>query len=84
MEKQLRLFDVSLPEERLKNKRRKPLFYLEIIAESGELFIFWKRACHLNQAKKLAAMEYNKEKGYIETNFVKFRKAYEKKERRRA
>ena len=82
MEKQLRLFDVLLPEERLKNKRRKHLFYLEIIGEGGELFVFWKRAWSLGQAKKLAAIEYNKNRGYIKTNFVKFGKVREKKERR--
>jgi len=81
MEKQLRLFDVSLPEKRLKNKRRK-LFYLEIIGDGGELFVFWKRAWSKCQAKKLAAVEYNKKRGYIETNFVKFGKVIEKKERR--
>jgi hypothetical protein len=84
MEKQLKLFNISLPEEKLRNKRRKSLFYIEIIEKDGELLVFWKRALHLGQAKKLAAIEYNKNKGYIESNFVKFGKTRGEKERRTA
>jgi len=75
MKGQVQLFNIP---EKFNIKRRKPLFYLEIIEESsGEKFIFWKRACNLGQAKKLAAIEYNTNKGFIAEAFVKFGKVKE-------
>ena len=76
-QKQLGLFNVP---EKLYRKARGPLWYVEIIEENGEKYIIWLRRKIYSpaQAKKVAAILYNREKGYIETNFVKFGKVEEK------
>jgi hypothetical protein len=69
-EKQIRLFPV--PEFILK-KSREPLYYLEII-EGPEIYVYWKRAWSKAQAKKHAAREHNKRKGFLPEIYVKFGK----------
>ena len=77
MNKQMRLFNI--PE---KHKKQRPLFRVEIISEKNcEIFTFWKRAFSEAQAKKLAAIEYNKSKGFIAESFVKFAKVKEMRRR---
>ena len=78
MDKQLKLFDVP---ERLYRKARGSLWYVEIIEPDGEKYIIWlrKNVNNIPQAKKVAAILYNREKGFIEESFVKFGKVKEMK-----
>lgn len=80
MEKQMRLFDIP---EKLNRKAKRPLWYVEIIEEGGGKYIIWlrRKIYSIAQAKKVAAILYNREKGFIEESFVKFGKV-EKKERK--
>jgi len=67
MEKQLRLFsDIKL--------HRLPLYYAEIIKDDGSKYILWirRKIYSLAQAKKVAAMMYNKQRGYNPEVPVKF------------
>jgi len=75
---QLRLFDVP---ERLYRKKKDPLYYVEIIEADGEKYIIWlrRKIYSIAQAKKVAAILYNKEKKFDEGNFLHFGRV-EKKE----
>jgi hypothetical protein len=78
MEKQMKLFDVP---EKLYRKAKGPLYYVEIIEEDGEKYIIWlrRKIYSIAQAKKVAAILYNKQKEFDEGNIVKFGRV-EKKE----
>jgi len=69
MEKQLRLFPVS--DIKL---HRSPVYYVEIIEDDGSKYILWLRRKIYSpaQAKKVAAMMYNKQRGYNPEIPVKF------------
>jgi hypothetical protein len=69
MEKQLRLFSVS--EIKL---HRLPLYYVEIIEDDGSKFILWirRKIYSIAQAKKVAAIMYNKQRKYNPEILVKF------------
>jgi hypothetical protein len=73
MEKQLKLFDIP---EKLYRRGRGSLYYVEIIEEDGEKYIIWlrRKIDSIAQAKKVAAITYNKQRGYNPENFVKFGK----------
>lgn len=71
-QKQMKLFNV--PEIK---SHRSPLYYAEII-EGPEVFVYWKRAWSEAQAKKLAAREHNKKRGFCDDTFVKFGKVKRK------
>jgi len=77
----MRLF--NMPEKLY--RKRGPLWYVEIIEPGGEKYIIWLRKNVNNpaQAKKVAAILYNRDKGFIEESFVKFGKVEEKKPKRR-
>lgn len=62
MEKQLRLFPGL------------PLYYVEIIEDDGSKFILWirRKIYSIAQAKKVAAIMYNKQRKYNPEIFVKF------------
>ena len=75
---QLRLFNVP---EKLYKKRKGPLYYVEIVETNGDKYIIWlrRKIYSVAQAKKVAAILYNKEKKFDEGNFLHFGRV-EKKE----
>jgi len=85
MKEQMELFHVP-PEIKIKKKKRRYwpyIFHLVILEQGGTEFHIYQGGYTLNQAKKLAAKDYNKDQGYCEDNFVNFSEDYEKKEVKR-
>lgn len=75
MEKQLKLFEV--PDRRAKSS----LWYIEI-EEDESKYVLWLRLRNKisspAQAKKIAAIKYNRQRGFCDEAFVKFRKVEKK------
>lgn len=63
---QLRLFSISSA-----RYHRWPLYQV-IIVDEGELYSYYKRAWTVAQAKKFAAKEHNKQRGFIGSTYVEF------------
>lgn len=64
--KQLRLFSIPC------TRPHKWPLYQAIIIDEGELYVYYKNAWTEAQAKKLAAKEHNKKRGFIESCYVEF------------
>ena len=75
---QLKLFDFQAPLKKDKKRKWPYVFHLIIMENDGSEYEIYQGGHSLAQAKKIAAIKYNSDKGFNKDKFVKFKKFYRK------